>query len=64
MDKHQGKSDRDLLIELSTDVKWVKGILDRHLRHHSKMFWVGVSVCSTIATGSVLILIPKLASLV
>ena len=61
--KQSNMSDHDLLVELTTDVKWLKCIMEKHLSHHSKLFWTGLGICSTVVAGLMLIIIPKAVSL-
>ncbi len=48
------KTDRDLLVELSTDIKWIKLLLTGHIAHHKKLFFTGLAIVVTlvIAMGS------------
>ncbi len=35
MGLHDGKTDHDLLIELCTDIKWLKTVLAGHIKEHA-----------------------------
>jgi len=42
------QTDRDLLMELSTDVKWIKNLLTDHMAHHKRLFFAGIGVVTTL----------------
>lgn len=52
------QSNRELLVGLSTDMAWVKQILNEHLAHHRKLLYAGVALISTLLAGLALSLIP------
>lgn len=43
-EKHIGKSDRDLLIQVVNDMGWVKKFMVDHLAHHRKLFFAGLGI--------------------
>lgn len=45
------KTDRDLLVELSTDVKWIKLLLTGHIAHHKKLFFTGLAIVVALVTA-------------
>lgn len=57
MDKeiHQGKTDRELLLETRTDVDWLKSAFERHLDQHHKMYLVTAGAVLSFL-GAVLLL--------
>ncbi len=48
------KTDRDLLVELSTDVKWIKLLLTGHIAHHKKLFFAGLGIVGSFILAMVL----------
>ena len=53
------KTDRDLLIELSTDVTWIKLLLTGHIAHHKKLFFTGLGVIGSLIVALVLLIINQ-----
>ncbi len=51
------KTDRDLLVELSTDVKWIKLLLTGHIAHHKKLFFAGLAVIGSLLAAMVLLIV-------
>jgi hypothetical protein len=56
MGLHDGKTDHDLLIELCTDMKWMKSVLTGHIKNHFQTFLV-VLGCAVSAGVSVALMI-------
>ena len=65
MDKHQfrdggnmglkdGKTERDLLIELCTDVRWIKDELSKHLAQHRTVRNLIIAASCTAVVSTVL----------
>ena len=48
------KTDRGLLVELSTDVKWIKLLLTGHIAHHKKLFFAGLGIVGSFILAMVL----------
>lgn len=48
------KTDRDLLVELSTDVKWIKVLMTGHIAHHRKLFFTGLGIVTSFLLAMVL----------
>ena len=53
------KTDRDLLVELSTDIKWIKLLLTGHIAHHKKLFFAGLSILLSLLVTMGLLIITK-----
>jgi hypothetical protein len=47
----QDKSNRELLISLSTDMTWVKQILTDHMAHHRRLLYAGIGLITAISAG-------------
>ncbi len=48
------KTDRDLLVELSTDVRWIKLLLTGHITHHKRLFFAGLGIVGSFVLAMVL----------
>ncbi len=49
------QKDRDILmVELSTDVKWIKLLLTGHIAHHKKLFFAGLGIVGSFILAMVL----------
>ena len=53
------KTDRDLLVELSTDVKWIKMLMTGHIAHHKKLFFTGLGIVGSLVIALVLLVIAQ-----
>ncbi len=53
-EKHIGKSDRDLLIQVVNDMGWVKKFMVDHLAHHRKLFFTGLGIVGSFVLAMVL----------
>ncbi len=53
------KTDRDLLIELTTDVSWIKALMTGHIAHHRKLFFTGLGVIGSLIVALVLLIITQ-----
>lgn len=53
------KTDRDLLVELSTDVTWIKLLLTGHIAHHKKLFFAGLAVIGSLFAAMLLLIITQ-----
>ena len=51
------KTDRDLLVELSTDVTWIKLLLTGHIAHHKKLFFAGLAMVGSLIVAMILLII-------
>jgi len=51
------KTDRDLLVELSTDVKWIKMLMTGHIAHHKKLFFAGLGIVASFVAALLLLII-------
>lgn len=58
-DEHQLKTDRDLLIELYADMKWVKSIITKHLAHHTALFYTSLATIGSLICGLVFLIIKN-----
>lgn len=48
------KTNRDMLIALTSDMAWVKNILNDHLVHHRRLLYAGIALTSTLGVGMLL----------
>ncbi len=48
------QKDRDTLIEIRTDVQWIKNLLTGHIAHHKKLFFAGLGVVGSFVLAMVL----------
>ena len=53
------KTDRDLLVELSTDVKWIKALMTGHITHHKKLFFAGIGIVGSLFIAMALLILTK-----
>ena len=53
------KTDRDLLVELSTDVRWIKLLLTGHIAHHKRLFFAGLAVIGSLFAAMVLLIVTR-----
>ncbi len=51
------KTDHEVLMELSNDVKWIKEIVSKHLVEHQKLLLAGVGIGGTLVVGLLLALL-------
>ena len=58
-EKHVGKSDRDLLIQVVNDMGWVKKFMVDHLAHHRKLFYTGVGIVITLLISMGLLILAQ-----
>ncbi len=53
------KTDRDLLVELSTDVTWIKMLMTGHIAHHKKLFFAGIGVIGSLFIAMILLIFTR-----
>ena len=58
-EKHVGKSDRDLLIQVVNDMGWVKKFMVSHLAHHRKLFFAGLGIIGSLLLAMGLFILTK-----
>jgi len=53
------RTDRDLLVELTTDIKWIKDLMTGHIAHHRKLFFAGLGVVGSLFAAMILLIITQ-----
>jgi hypothetical protein len=51
MSKKKPKTDRELLIEMNVNVTWLKESWERHLRHHSQLYFAGLAIAGSLTVA-------------
>lgn len=59
MDQHQGKTDRELLMETRIAVDWLKEALEKHLEQHSRLNLVAVGAVLSFLGAVLLVVVGK-----
>lgn len=58
-EKHIGKSDRDLLITMVNDMRWVKKFMVDHVAHHRKLFFAGLGIIGSLLLAMGLVIFTQ-----
>jgi hypothetical protein len=45
------KTDRELLTEMNVNVTWLKESWERHLRHHSQLYFAGLAIAGSLTVA-------------
>lgn len=59
-EKHVDKSDRDLLIQVVNDMRWVKQFMKDHVTHHSRLFFAGLAMAGSLIVAMALMILTIL----
>lgn len=51
------RTDRELLLELANDVKWIREIVEKHLAEHHRLLLAGIGVSGSLLIGLLLALV-------
>lgn len=49
--------DEEKLTEMSIDIKWIKCAIEKHLSHHSKLFFAGIAITGSLVAALILLVL-------
>ena len=55
------EKDRELLVKMDTNVTWLKESWERHLRHHSQLYFAGLAIAGSLTVALIVFVFTSIA---